>query len=430
MELRPDFIGCDAGSVDFGPYYLGSGRRHFSDAAVERDLALILEAASAARIPVLIGSAGTSGVDAHVDHLREAVMRLAGGERKPRVASIYCEPAREILERHFRLGHLRPLGAGADLDDGTLARCSHIVAMAGAEPFIEALDAGADIVLAGRTSDAAIFAAYPILHGAPAGLAWHAGKLLECAAACAEQRKYPDCLFAEIASDSFVVVPPNPDFRCTPVSVAAHNLYESPSPYEVREPSGTLDTSRCTYTPEGGRGVRVAGSAFRAASEYSIKLEGAEEVGYQSHFFGAIRDPILIADLEPWLASLGERLRIRFSEIAGDEADEHWSFRFRRYGMDGAMGIREPNAVACHEVGLVVEVTADNPDLAHGLANIASHIALHHPSPRWTGLITTLALPYSPAVLDRGLVYRFSLNHVIRPADFHELFRIEYEDVS
>ena len=36
MEARPDFIGCDAGSTDPGPYYLGSGETQASRAACQR----------------------------------------------------------------------------------------------------------------------------------------------------------------------------------------------------------------------------------------------------------------------------------------------------------------------------------------------------------------------------------------------------------
>lgn len=434
LALDPHFVGCDAGSIDFGPYYLGSGERHFGDEAVRRDVHLILEAAFPARIPVVFGSAGTSGIDAQVHHLRTLVGSLARAtDRRIRVAAVYCEPPRGVLVDRLRQGTLHALDGGRPLplDETTLERCSHIVAMAGVEPLIEALDAGADVVVAGRTSDAAIFAALPILRGASARLAWHAGKLLECGAACVVQRRYPDCLFAWIGSDSFTVVPPNPEFRCSPVSVAAHNLYESSSPYQIREPSGMLDTSACSYALalEDERAVTVTGSAFEPAREYSVKLEGAERAGYQSLFFGAIRDPVLVRELDPWLASLERRLRMRFEELAGDGRDGGWALHFRRYGVDAAMGDCEPSAVAHHEVGLVVEVTSDDPERAHALANVASHIALHHPTESWTGLITTMAVPYSPAVLDRGPVYRFALNHVVRPADPAELFSIEYEDI-
>jgi hypothetical protein len=49
--------------------------------------------------------------------------------------------------------------------------------------------------------------------------------------------------------------------------------------------------------------------------------------------------------------------------------------------------------------------------------------------PEWTGLITSIAYPYSPAEIARGPTYRFNLNHVVEPATPLEMFRIEYETV-
>jgi hypothetical protein len=46
-------------------------------------------------------------------------------------------------------------------DDGAIDRATRIVGMMGPEPFMRALDEGAQIVLAGRSSDPAPWAAYP-----------------------------------------------------------------------------------------------------------------------------------------------------------------------------------------------------------------------------------------------------------------------------
>lgn len=55
LELSPDVIGCDAGSADPGPYYLGSGQSLPSRAATGRDLCLMLRAAVERGIPLLVG---------------------------------------------------------------------------------------------------------------------------------------------------------------------------------------------------------------------------------------------------------------------------------------------------------------------------------------------------------------------------------------
>ena len=54
---------------------------------------------------------------------------------------------------------------------------------------------------------------------------------------------------------------------------------------------------------------------------------------------------------------------------------------------------------------------------------------VHYPVPEWTGLITSIAFPYSPAEITRGASYRFNMNHVVEPASPLEMFPIEYESL-
>ena len=42
LSQKPDFIGCDAGSTDPGPSYLGSGSTAFPRDAIRRELRLML----------------------------------------------------------------------------------------------------------------------------------------------------------------------------------------------------------------------------------------------------------------------------------------------------------------------------------------------------------------------------------------------------
>src|SRR5260370_3634124 len=69
LARNPDVLAVDAGSTDPGPYYLGAGVPFTSRRAVKRDLAMMLDAAHARRIPVLIGSAGGGGGRPHVEWL-------------------------------------------------------------------------------------------------------------------------------------------------------------------------------------------------------------------------------------------------------------------------------------------------------------------------------------------------------------------------
>jgi hypothetical protein len=70
LAARPHFIGQDAGSTDMGPYYHGTGATFLPLATYRYDLAIMLRAARRARIPLVIGSALTSGANVS---LRQAV---------------------------------------------------------------------------------------------------------------------------------------------------------------------------------------------------------------------------------------------------------------------------------------------------------------------------------------------------------------------
>src|SRR5437868_14776690 len=77
IELGARMIGCDAGSTDPGPGPLATGTCMFSKAAVKRDTEIMLGRAVAAKIPLVIGSAGTGGGDAGLAWLLGIVRQLA-----------------------------------------------------------------------------------------------------------------------------------------------------------------------------------------------------------------------------------------------------------------------------------------------------------------------------------------------------------------
>ena len=66
VAMGVDMIGCDGGSTDPGPHYLGSGKTLNSRLAMKRDLKLMLQAAVAEGVPVTIGSCGGAGGEPHL----------------------------------------------------------------------------------------------------------------------------------------------------------------------------------------------------------------------------------------------------------------------------------------------------------------------------------------------------------------------------
>ena len=431
LTQKPDFIGCDAGSTDPGPDYLGSGRTAFPKDAIRRDLRLMLLGARRLGIPLLIGSAGTAGADVQLDSFCEQVKDIAAADGlKFKLALIHSEQEKPYLRQKLREGRIKPLHPAPEFNEATIDRSEHIVGMMGAEPFMRALEAGADVIVAGRASDTAIFAALPVMRGFPEGIAWHAAKILECGAAAVVNRKTPDCMFAWVRKDHFVVEAPDAGLRCTPQSIASHSLYENADPFKLIECSGTLDLTNSRYEAVSATAVKVSGSEFIHAQRYTVKLEGAEKVGYQSILIGSIRDPFIIRQIDDWTARLTEKIHARVNMVYGNRLKaQDYLFNIRIYGKNGTMGPLEPvKEIRSHELCLVFEATAPTQEMASTIAGITRHQALHLPIPEWSGLITAVACPYNH--LDRGAVYRFNVNHVVEPDDPNEMFPMELIEIN
>lgn len=428
---RATFIACDAGSTDPGPYYLGSGESQASDAAISRDLSVILAVAFEHNIPVLIGSAGTAGGRPHVQRVRRLVDQLAAAhDWSFPMAVIDTQVSPDTVIKAYRAGRLRPLPNAPDISVDTIRQSARIVAMAGPEPFQKALHAGAQVVLAGRSSDTSLFVALPAMLGIPMGVAYHAAKVLECGAASAVERLYPDSMMADLDPSGFTIEPPNPAMRCTPQSVASHTLYENGNPFVLVEPGGTLNTQDAKYLAQGDRAVRVTGSRFTPASEYTVRLEAAALRGYRTAVLAGIRDPLVLRQLDAFVASASQSIARKVADSLNLTASEY-TIRWRLYGKDGCMGSFEPmRHVEGHEVGVVIDVVAQTQELANAITSIAWHTALHHPIPEYSGLVSNLAFPFSPPALIGGAAYEFVINHAMVLNKPEEAYSLEMVQVG
>lgn len=429
LAAEPSILACDSGSTDGGPGCLGSGRPYFPKAMYVRDSVHLLRAGYTHRIPVVIGSAGYSGVESSLSYMVDLLKELAAAEGLHfRVAIIHSEQRKEVVRQKLAEGKVKPLWPSKDLDPAAVDRAEHIVGMMGAEPIMAALEAGATLIIAGRASDSALFAAMPLRRGFEPGFAWHAGKILECGAAATVHRLVPDCMLGAIRDDHFVVWPCHPEMRCSTLSVAAHTLYENGDPYFLREPSGTLVTTDCRYEQVDDRSVRVFGSRFEEADPYTIKLEAAEKAGYGSYVMAGIRDPMIVGNLDHFLGEVRSRTEAKVLDSVGAKPGDY-ILKFRVYGRDAVMGALEPEKGTGHEVGIMIDVVAPDQDQANAIAFTARYVALHNPVPEWHGMVTNLAHPHSPVMVPRGAVYRFSMHHVVEPESPTQMFRTEYEEI-
>ncbi len=190
MERDPHVIAADGGSTDPGPNYLGMGKAFVGRDAAKRDLTNMVIAGHDRKVPVIVGTSGTAGGDAHLQWTREIVEEIARENGLHlKIALIHSELDKGYVSAKLSDGKIKPLWPMGPLDQDTVDRSSNIVAMAGVEPYIEALGNGAQVILCGRSDDAAIFASVPIKEEFDPALGWVAGKLLECGAACAVPRQ-------------------------------------------------------------------------------------------------------------------------------------------------------------------------------------------------------------------------------------------------
>ncbi|MGQ0663046.1 MAG: acyclic terpene utilization AtuA family protein [Pseudomonadota bacterium] len=427
LARRPHMIGVDGGSTDPGPYYLGSGKCVNSRLAMKRDLALMLRAAISENIPLVIGSCGGAGGEPHLMAVVEIVREIAREEGlRFRMAVIHAEQDKDKVKRRLAEGRIRPLRNSPPFDEATIERATRIVGMMGPEPFVRALDEGAQVVLAGRSSDPAPWAGSAMRAQLPPAPSWYAGKMLECGATAALPKGH-DCLVATVRRDHVIVEATNPIRKCTPFSVANHSLHENASPCVHIEPGGILDTSACRFEAVSDRAVKVSGMAWQQAP-YTNKLEGAELVGHRTLTLCGTRDPMLIGQIDGYLEAV--RRNVEDKAAAFGVQPDRYRLIFRVYGRNGVMGETEPVADSrAHELGIVVEVVAPTQEISNAVLAIARVNTLHVDFPGRLCKEGNMAFPFSPSDIETSPVYRFSVFHVVTPDDPYEMFPIEFEAV-
>src|SRR5262249_57346517 len=135
-------------------------------------------------VPMIVGSAGDTGSNSRVDLFVGIIRDLAEKHRlaRFRIGYFYSEVGKDALYRRIVAGdEILGLDGRPPLDLATLEATDRIVAMAGIHPYIKLLDQGADVIVGGRSSDCAIFAAPAIRQGLPEGLAYFFRKVVGCA---------------------------------------------------------------------------------------------------------------------------------------------------------------------------------------------------------------------------------------------------------
>jgi hypothetical protein len=426
VAAKPDLIAIDGGSTDSGPSYLGRGVSKYSRAGTKAEWKGLIAARAEAGCPLVIGTAGTCGADSTVEWLYEiTVEALAELGLSARIAVLKSEQPKERVADALKEGRVTPLPHAPEISADLIRSTTHIVALAGAEQIAEALETGADIVIAGRTTDTAIIAALPLMRGDHAGAAWHAAKIGECGALCATNPQ-SGVIQIDIDGEGFTVTPLADGAHCTPHTVSAHMLYENSDPFILYEPGGHLDVTAARYAAIDDTSVRVTGSVWVPSERYTVKLEGARVAGYQTLLLATVRDRRYVENIRAWVDDIAGRHAQRVANRMG-LGPEDYACELRIIGVEATLGPLETRREAPAEAGVMGIITAPTQERANEIGKLLNPFLLHHPLTREEEQ-PTFAFPFSPAEIDRGAIYEFCLNHVMELDDPMDAFSLEVRD--
>jgi len=426
-ETKPDYYCCDSGSDDIGPTPLGADRCVSHYEWQKHDLELMLLASRKQGVPMIIGSAGDTGTNSRVDMFVEIIKDLAKKHHLPKfkLAYFYSEVDKEYIKQKMEQGIvIEGLDGRSNLSYEDLEKTDRIVAVAGVHPFIKALDMGADVIIGGRSSDCAIFAAPAIREGFPENLSYYLGKVLECASFCAEPYGAKESVIGTITNEDVKVTAMHPNQRCTVASVAGHAMYERSNPFYEYVAGGMLDMTNCVYEQYDKKTCRITGPKFiPTEGKIKVKLEGSGKVGERYIGIAGIRDPYTIKNIDKVIEWARSQVEERF-------AGKKYELYYRIFGKNGVMGDLEPvKEIRSHELCVIVEGIASTKEMAEEVTMIGTRQIFYARLPEVKGTAGTAAfivdevLPASPA-------YIWTMNHVIPVDDPLELFKIELIEVG
>ena len=425
LKRKPHYIGCDMGSVDPGPYYLGSGQLSTSEAITRADLTKVIRGARSIDVPLLLGTAGTAGATPHLEQTLAMVRDIAREHGlRFRLASIRADMPRDLLKAAVKAKRVKALGAIAPLTEAEIDGASHIVGQMGIEAFQRALEGGADVVIAGRACDTAVFAAVPAALGYPIGPAMHMAKIIECCSICTIPGGR-DALLGTLDDSGFTIDSMNPIRHATPMSVAAHSLYEQGDPYRVYEPEGTLHTDDARYEAVDEHRCHVSGARWEPATQFTVKIEGSTRVGERAVLLAGCGDPRAIAAMPEILANVEKTVR----ELVAGTVTAPFHIYPKVYGVNGVIDWPTPPAAPAREAFVMVEVIAATTADAKSVATVFKQYLLHNGFPGRISTGGNLAFPFTPPEVMAGTAYRFSAYHVVEVDALEPLFPVAFEDL-
>jgi Acyclic terpene utilisation family protein AtuA len=423
IESGPDVLVADGGSSDPGPVYLGENLElgHF----VREELELFVTESRKRGIPFVVGSAGDSGSNDGVDRTVALIKDIAAQHRIARfkIGYFYSEVSKGYLKGKLAAGNtLAGLNGFPNLHESEIEDAARIVAVAGVNPFIKLFDMGADVIVGGRCGDICFTAAPCIRAGFPEALAYHMGKMIECASLVAEPFMGKEAVVGAVSHNDIKITPYHPGQRCTVASTAGHSMYERETPFTEYALGGRLDMSACEYAQFDERTCRITGARWEAASRLQVKIEGAKKLGQRYMGIVGVRDPHVIRNIDAAIDWCRTSIAQRF-------AGERYELFFHVFGRDAILKSREPlKETLAHEIAVVVEGMAPTDTVAAKLTDLAVRMFFLARIPGAKGTAGTAATTKLPMKTLPGYVW--NINHTVPIADPMELFPVHLTEAG
>lgn len=357
----------------------------------------------------------------------EIIKKLAIKHKIPKfkLAYFYSEVDKNYIKNKINQGFkIEGLDGRKDLTIEELEKTSRIVAVAGIHPYIEALNMGADVIIGGRSSDCAVFAAPAIREGFPDSLSYYLGKVLECASFCAEPYGAKESVIGTITQEDVKVKAMHPKQRCTVASVAGHAMYERSNPFYEYFAGGMLDMKNCVYEQYDEKTCRITGPKFVPIDgKIKVKIEGSGKIGEMYMGIAGVRDPYTVKNIEKVIEWVKEQVKERFGETG-------YKLHYRVFGKNGVMGQLEPvKEIKSHELCIVVQGIAPTKELAKEITTMGTRHIFYARLPEVKGT-AGLAAFMIDEVLYAKPAYRWTLNHTVEVDNPMELFKLKTIEVG
>lgn len=422
LDRSPDLVGCDMGSIDIGPYYLGSGELATALEATRRDLKKVIVGARKLDVPLIIGSAGSAGSNRHLEQTLALVRDIARETGlRFRLGSIQADIPPHRVRAAIRAGEVTPIDDMPALTEDVVETSSAIVGQMGMGAFQRALAEGVDVLVTGRACDTSIFASLPTMAGFEPGLCVHLAKIIECASICCLPGGR-DAILAVLDEEGFVLESMAPQRRATPLSVAAHSLYEQSNPYSVHEPEGMLDLRQSHYEAVDDRRTRVSGALWKPADAPTLKIEGSRHVGERAVLICASADPAFLRRHPAITREVEAVVENLVCEDSPRDFDLYWKIYDGTF-VSGAPAAAQPGG----EAFILLECIAPTTARAMEVVRTAKQYLLHHGFPGRLSTGGNLAFPFTPPEIHTGSAYVFSIYHIMKAPDIDDLFPANIE---